>query len=69
VQYLFLKTKVMEKLRRNRPSNSLKVKCREATVESQREASQVGERANDSRGEKLLRFAESSKGERTDEIL
>jgi hypothetical protein len=32
-------------------------------VESLREASQVGERANESRGETLLHFTESSKGE------
>jgi hypothetical protein len=59
----------VEKLRRNRPLNSLKGKCREAAMESLREASQVGERANESRGETLLHFVESSKGERTVEIL
>jgi hypothetical protein len=33
------------------------------------EASQVGERANESRGETLLYFAESSRGEQTEEIF
>jgi hypothetical protein len=59
----------VEKLRRNRPLNSLKAKCREATVGSRRKVSQFGELANESRGEMLLHFAESSKGERTVEIL
>jgi hypothetical protein len=55
----------VEKLRRSRPSNSLKDKCREAAIGSSREASQVGEQVNESRGETLLHFVESSKG-RTD---
>jgi hypothetical protein len=37
------KTEVVGKLRRSRPSNSLKDKRREITIESPREASQVGE--------------------------
>jgi hypothetical protein len=48
----------VEKLRRSRPSNSLKDKCREAAIESLREASQVGEQVNESRGETLLHFVE-----------
>jgi hypothetical protein len=59
----------VEKLRRNRPLNSLKAKCREVVVGSRKEASQVGERANESRGETFLYFAESSRGEWTDEIF
>jgi hypothetical protein len=43
VKSFFLKTEVVENLRRNRPLNSLKGKCREATVGSMREVSQVGE--------------------------
>jgi hypothetical protein len=39
MQRFLLKTEVVEKLSRNRPSNFLKVKCREAAVRSQREAS------------------------------
>jgi hypothetical protein len=58
----------VNKLRRSRPSNSLKDKCREAAMESLREASLVGERVNESRGEILLHF-ESSKDERMDEII
>jgi hypothetical protein len=69
VQSFFLKTKFVEKLRRNRPLNSLKGKCREVVVGSLREVSQVGERANESHGKKLLPFVESSKGKRTDEIF
>jgi hypothetical protein len=61
--------KVVRKLRRNRPLNSLKGECREAAVESRGEASQIGEAVNESRGEALIHFAESSKGERTDEIF
>jgi hypothetical protein len=38
-------------------------------VESRREVSQVGERVNASRGQTLLHFAESSKGEWTDKIF
>jgi hypothetical protein len=69
VQGFFLKIEVVEKLRRNRPLNSLKDKCREAAVESRREASQVGEQVNESRGETLLHFVDSQRGERTVEIL
>jgi hypothetical protein len=59
----------VEKLRRNRPLNSLKAKCREVAVGSRRKASQVDERANESRGETLLYFAEFSRGEWTDKIF
>jgi hypothetical protein len=59
----------VEKLRRNRPLNSLKAQCREVAVRSQRKASQVGERANESHGETFLYFVESSRGKRMDEIL
>jgi hypothetical protein len=54
VQGFYLKTEVVENLRRNRPLNSWKGKCREASVESLREASQVGERVC---RETLLSFA------------
>jgi hypothetical protein len=43
VQEVSKKTEVVEKLRRSRPSNSLKDKRREAAIESLREASQVSE--------------------------
>jgi hypothetical protein len=43
VQEVSKKTEFMEKLRRGRPSNSLKDKRREAAIESLREVSQVGE--------------------------
>jgi hypothetical protein len=59
----------VENLRRNRPLNSLKAKCREVVIGGRRKASQVGERAKESRGETLLYFVESSRGERTDEIF
>jgi hypothetical protein len=49
--------------------NSLKAKCREFSVGSRRKVSQVGERANRSRGETLGYFAESSRRERTNEIF
>jgi hypothetical protein len=58
-----------KKLRRNRPLNSLKAKCREVDVGSREEASQVDEQENGSHRETLLYFAESSRGERTDEIF
>jgi hypothetical protein len=57
------------KLRRNRPLKSLKAKCREVTVGIRRKASQVGELTNESRGETLLYFTKSSRGERTKEIF
>jgi hypothetical protein len=60
---------VVENLRRNRPLNSLKDKCREVAIGSRRKVSQVGERANESRGETLFYFTESSRGEWTDEIF
>jgi hypothetical protein len=44
----------VEKIRRNRPSSLLKVNCREAAIRSRREASQVGEAAEESRGEILF---------------
>jgi hypothetical protein len=69
VQEVAKKNAVEEKLTRSRPSNSLKDKCREATIESLREVSQVGEQVNESCGETLPRFAESPKEERTVEIL
>jgi hypothetical protein len=43
VQDFYLKTEVVENLRRNRPSNSLKGKRRGTAIGSPREASQVGE--------------------------
>jgi hypothetical protein len=49
-----LKESEWKNLRRNRPLNPLKAKCREVAVGSRRKASQVGERANESRGETLL---------------
>ena len=58
-----------KKLRRNRPLSSLKAKCREVAVGSRKVASQVGERANESRGETFLYFVESSRGERKDKIF
>ena len=58
MQGFFLKTEVMENLRRSRPSNSLKGKCREASMESLRKPSQVAEQVNESRGETLLHFME-----------
>jgi hypothetical protein len=64
-----MKESEWKKLRRNRPLNSLKVNCREVSVGSQRKASQVGERENESRGETLLYFTESSRGEWTEEIF
>jgi hypothetical protein len=60
---------IVEKPRRSKPSNSLEDKCREAAIESQREASQIGEQVNESRGETLPHFAESLKEERMVEIL
>jgi hypothetical protein len=48
----------VEKLKRSRPSNSLKDKRREAAIGSLREASQVGEQVNESRGETLLYFVD-----------
>jgi hypothetical protein len=59
----------VEKIRRNRPLNSLKARCREVSIESWKEASQVGEQENGSCRETLLYFAESSRGEWTDEIF
>jgi hypothetical protein len=59
----------VENLRRNRPLNSLKTKCREVAVGGQKKALQVGERENESRGETLLYFTESSRGEWTDGIF
>jgi hypothetical protein len=44
----------VEKLRRNRPSSLLKVKCREVAVRSRREASQVCEAVKESCGEILF---------------
>jgi hypothetical protein len=63
VQGFFLKTEVVEMLKMNRPLNSLKGKCREAVGRSLREASQVGEWANESRGETLLCFVENHRRE------
>jgi hypothetical protein len=56
-------------LRRDRPSNSLKDKCREAAMESLGEASQVGERANDSREETFSHPMDLRREERMAEIL
>jgi hypothetical protein len=69
VQEVSKKTEVVEKLRRSRPSNSLKGKRREAAIGSPKEASQVGEQVNESRGETLLHFVDSQREERTVEIL
>jgi hypothetical protein len=65
VQRFLLKTEVVEKFSRNRPSNFLKVKCREAAVRSRREASQVGEATKESRGEILFFISWVTQG-RTD---
>jgi hypothetical protein len=59
----------VEKIKRSKPSNSLEDKCREATIESLREASQIGEQVNESCGETLPHFVESLKEERMVEIL
>jgi hypothetical protein len=70
VQGFFLKTEVVEKLRRNRPSNSLKGKCREAAC-GKSERSVAGWRAGErvSWGDTSSFRSESSKEERTVEIL
>jgi hypothetical protein len=58
VQEVSKKAEVVEKLRRSRPSNSLKDKRREVAIGCPREVSQVGEQVNESHGETLLHFVD-----------
>jgi hypothetical protein len=59
VQEVLSRTREVEKkLRRNRPLNSLKDKRRKDSIGSLREASQVCEQVNESRGEILRHFVD-----------
>jgi hypothetical protein len=57
------------KLRRSRPSNSLKDKCRGVFVECSKEASQVGEQTMSLVERHCFLFVDFHKEERTDEII
>jgi hypothetical protein len=73
VQSFFLKIEVVEKLRRNRPLNSLKAKCREAAVRSRGEASQACKKAKESCGETHFHFMDytrkNGRSKSSEEIL
>jgi hypothetical protein len=66
---VLLKTEAVGKLRRNRPSNLLKGKCREVVVRSRGEASRVDEAVKEFRGETLFSFRGLHKEERMVKIL
>jgi hypothetical protein len=57
------------KLRRSRPSNSSKDKCREVAVKRSKEASQVGEKTTSLVERHFFLFVDFHKEERMDEII